>query len=269
MDYRANIVIAQSPPSLCPIVCGIYCRIFNKKLIVDAHHSAFVKPWLNVPFYFVALRFAVTVIVHNNETEKNLKKKYTGIKFFTLYDKIPEFPVSEKTQEDYFFVVLSYSSDEPLEEMFESFKSYLSKEKRKIPFRITGNYRKKKDMYYKYYDLTGIEFLGFVDNSEYEYLLTNAFGVIALSISQDVQQCASIEAIGASVPIIVTDTDTNRRLFFKGAIFTEPDRICIETAIHEFILKKEKLLEGIKEVKSFWIERWGKDFQNLIERIEE
>ena len=225
--FKPEVVIAASPPSLCPVFCGIYCKIFKKNLVVDAHNSAFQQPWISVPFYLKILQLAKVVIVHNYEYENYLKKKYANIKFIALHDKIPEFQSNEENKllkcRKYFLIVLSYSYDEPLIEIFDAIKSFLSKEHFDIIFKITGNYKKKLDLYNKYNDVDGIEFLGFVEKIKYDNLLYNAFGVIALTTSQMLQQCAGMEAIGAKVPVIVSDTDID---FCKIACYNKVVNKC-------------------------------------------
>jgi len=58
---------------------------------------------------------------------------------------------------------------------------------------------------------------------KYDNLLYNAFGVIALTTSQMLQQCAGMEAIGAKVPVIVSDTDID---FCKIACYNKVVNKC-------------------------------------------
>ena len=272
--YKPDVVFATSPPAFCPIFCWAYCKVFRKKLIVDAHNSAFTGRWISTPFYKNVLQSAFMVIVHNYEYEKYLKKKYPNIRFHTLHDKIPTFkPVNGKNGKDtdnrkHFLLPISYGYDEPVEQLFEAIESFLNRENTlNIGFKITGNYLKRKDLYERYNRVDGIEFLGFVDFNIYDNLLRNAFGVIALTTAQMVQQCAVIEAMGASVPVIVTETETNLRLFYRGAVFTKVDVSGIENAIREFVYKRPELAEGVEAVRNHWHKRWETDFEKLNRRV--
>jgi hypothetical protein len=110
--------------------------------------------------------------------------------------------------------------------------------------------------------------LGYINDVAYINFLHNAYGVVALSTLKMVQQCAAMEAIGANIPIIVTDSKTNRRLFYKGAVFTNPESLSIKKSIEDFLKMRSILHEDIKEIKSHLNEEWKNDFSELIKIIE-
>lgn len=265
-------VFAQSPPSFCPMFCWIYCKVFRRKLIVDGHNNAFDEPWISFPYYIDILSSSKMVMVHNEELEKYLKIKYSNIPFYTLPDKIPDFPLQNENiqnpQKAYFLAPLSFSPDEPFEEMFDAITLFLATMKFPMEFIITGNYMRKHEIYDKYHNVQGIRFLGYVDNPTYDNLLTNAFGVIALTKRQMTQQCAAVEAMGANVPLIVSDTDTNRRLFPQGAIITSIDRNSIKNSLEQFIRERGDLLDGIAERKKFLNRQWDEAFIGLKNHLE-
>ena len=264
---RPRMIFATSPPSLCVVVCGIYCKIARIPLIIDAHNTAFRRLWLSVPLYGTMLRMAEAVLVHNDEYTEYLRQRHAGVRFFTLHDRIPDFSKVQRDMQlshaDYFLVILSYHDDEPVGEIFEAIASFLSKHGKKIVFKITGNYRKRYDLFEEYHEIPGIEFLGFVSNADYENVLFHAFGAIAMTTSPMLQQCAVVEAMGAGVPLIGADTDTNRRILFKGAVLTAPEATHIERTIEIFIKKRSILLEEMKETRTYWKQRWEKDFMRL------
>ena len=206
-------------------------------------------------------------MVHNDELERYLKIKYRNILFYILPDKIPDFPLQNENkqypQKSYFLVPLSFAPDEPFEEMFDAITLFLVTMKYPMDFIITGNYMRKREIHDKYHSVQGIRFIGYVDNRTYDNLLTNAFGVIALTKQQMTQQCAAVEAMGAIVPLIVSDTDTNRRLFSQGAIITSIDRISIKCSLEQFIKERGVLSDGIIEMNKHWDQEWEKAFIGL------
>ena len=267
LKEKPTHVFAVSPPSFCPMICWFYCKISGIKLAVDAHNRTFSKRWISVPFIEKVLHSADIVIVHNDEFYRYLKTIFPQIRFFILQDKIPSL-LSRKEDntfisEKYFLAVLSYYDDEPVEQILIAAKKYLEVNGINIKFKLTGNYLKKKHLYRKYSSVNGIEFLGFVDQSTYNQLVVNAFGIIALTIEDMLQQCASIEAMGAGIPLIISNTDTNRRLFFKGAVITDIDPISIKRSFEIFVKDKEKLLLEMRELKIYWEEQWNKAFAKL------
>lgn len=265
---KPDIVISTSPPSFCPIICYIYCKIFRVKLIVDAHNSAFLRPWISVPLYKRIMKNASLILIHNVELYNYLARKYYGYNLFVLPDPIPNF-VNNKNQtfleidKKYFLVILSFSPDEPVELIFKSIMIFLDSFKDNIfYFYITGNYKKNLAIYNKYKDIREIQFLGFLDEKKYEQVLVNSYAVISFSTKQMVQQSAVIESLGAAVPVITENSETNRRIFKKGAILTELVENKVVEAFTELIenydrLKKEIILQK-SEYYLFWKENLNK-----------
>lgn len=271
IQINPKYVFAQSPPSFCPMFCWIYCKVFRRKLIVDGHNNAFDEPWISFPCFLYILSSSKMVLVHNDELEKYLKIKYRNIPFYILPDKIPDFPLQNENiqnpQKAYFLAPVTFSFDEPIEEMLDAIRLFLDTTKFPMEFIITGNYKIRHEIYDKYHNVQGIRFVGYVDNPTYDKLLTNAFGVIALTTRQMTQQCAAVEAMGANVPLIVSDTDTNRRLFSQGAIITSIDRNSIKNSFEQFIREKGDLLDGITERKKIWIKAWDEAFIGLKHQL--
>ena len=263
--HRPAVVFAQSPPSFCPMVCWIYCRIFGRKLVVDGHNNAFESPWIKVPLYVKTLEKSFRVLVHNDELEAELRSNYPAMPLTTLPDKIPNFPENPDAAADlpYLLVVLSYAGDEPLEVLFEAMAAYRQKTGKEIGFKITGNYKRQPQYYERYHQVDGIHFLGFVSNEQYEQELTGAMGVVALTSRQKTQQCASIEAMGAGVPQIVSETDTNSRLFFKGALIVPIESVALQDAFSEFPIRHPALRQEIVEVRDHWRLEWQQSFDAL------
>ena len=264
-------VFAQSPPSFCPMFCWIYCKVFRRKLIVDGHNNSFEEPWISFPQYIDILASSEMVMVHNDELEIDLKKMHHNISFYVLPDKIPDFPIKNDNmrnpQKACFLVPLSFSPDEPFEDLFDAITLFLVATEYPVEFVVTGDYTRKREIHDKYRNVQGIRFVGYVENRTYDDLLTNAFGVIALTKRQMTQQCAAVEAMGANVPLIVSDTGTNRRLFPQGAIITSVDRTSIKNSIERFIRERGALSDGIIEMRNHWDREWEKAFTGLKDRL--
>lgn len=268
---RPNVVFAQAPPSVCPLVCWCYCKLSGAKLVVDAHNGAFEKPWSYTPLYRTVLRSASVVLVHNHEYRNALRTKHPQFRLHTLSDKVPEFTSnispSLPNRSKYFMVVTSYSPDEPLVEMLAGIKSYLTAGSKSLSFKLTGSFGKNPQLYSIYKDVDGIEFLGYVENQVYEDLVRNAFGVMTMTTSSMLQQCACMEAVGAGIPLITSDTDTNRRMFGRGAVLVPPDRTKIQQAIPEFCARRVELFDGLRLIRKELDEEWTEQFNSLMRRL--
>jgi len=266
-----KIVFAQSPPSICANVCFLYCFLFKRKLVIDAHNGSFRKRWISVPFFITVMQRADVVLVHNDELEKSLRDSYHNINFFNLPDKIPELSVQEEPAEkskcDYLLVVLAYNYDEPVKEILMALDAFSNENKSGVSFQLTGNYKKEIELYEKYSKNSSINFTGYVSNAEYERLLMNASGVIAITTQPMLQQCALIEALGAGIPVITSETETNKRIFFKGGVFASPDSTSIKKAIINFLENKNKLKEEISELRNYWVKDWHKKYERLVDQL--
>lgn len=268
MIKRPNVVFAQAPPLFCPLTCLLYTSFFKKKIIVDCHNQFFTKLWEKTPGYSYLLRKANIVLVHNDDIYEYLSRKYIGPKFYPLPDKIVGSFKDCFIKEDkpYLLIVASYNYDEPLEMILQSAHEFL-KNNSDYVFKITGNYNYDIALYERFNRIQGIEFLGFVDNDYYDLLLRNAYAVITLSTRKMIQQCASVESLSACVPMIISDSLTNRKLFGDSVVYTECNEECIIDAFKEIISKREIYKERIVRQKEIWEEDWDNRFAKLIEII--
>lgn len=264
---KPSMVIATSPPSLCVLVCTAWCLITRTPFLIDAHNSAFVLPWISIPFYKKTLQKAQGVIVHNDEYEKFLKQRYPNIRFFVLHDRIPNFSLIKKEPLgdaiDYILVVLSYNNDEPVFEILEAIKNHIRKSDKRLIFKLTGNCAKRPDLVDTYRDISEIRFVGFVSHDAYEKLMVNAYGILAITKMPMVQQSAIMEAVGACVPVISNDSETNKRILFQGAVLAKPESRSIENALDVFIKSHSALSEEIRSLRTYWENKWEEDFERL------
>lgn len=272
IKINPDIVISTSPPSFCPIICYIYIKIFGKKMILDAHNSAFLKPWISVPFYRQIIKKATLVLIHNIELYNFIVKKYSGNNFFVLPDPLPQFVTYKQTYNEfdrkYFLVILSFSPDEPINLIFNSIMIFLSRFKSKnFHFYITGNYKKKMVIYNKYKDIQEIQFLGFIDEKKFEQFLVNSFAVISFSTKQMVQQSAVIESLGAVIPVITENSKTNQRIFTKGAILTELEESKVVEAFEKMIENHDRLKKEIIKRKSEYYLSWKENFVKFLKML--
>ena len=151
--------------------------------------------------------------------------------------------------------------------LLEGIRKFQKKNIAKIKFRITGNYKKNLYLYSEYSKDENIEFLGFVNQDEYNKLLVNAFGTISLSTRDNVQQFSVIESISALIPFISSNNLTNRELFNSKMILTENDPIKISESIELFIEDRDNLLDNVNKIKKDLVEKWETEFNNIINEL--
>lgn len=263
---KPTIVFVQNPPSIAPIVIVFFSKLLKFKTVIDSHNGAFQNPWVKVPFHNWALANAEIILVHNEILFERLKANNIlfNNNFRILNDKLSEFNsnLKEISPQKYILVVSSFSPDEPMQMLLEGINIF-SKFNNEIKFKITGDYKKNMDLYNKYSDNENINFVGFVGNNLYDYLVVNAYGIIALSTRDDVQQCALMEAVGAEIPFISSDNLANRTIFGKKMVLTKNSQISISQSISLFIKENEKLKKDILIIKKVLNEKWEMDLNNI------
>lgn len=265
LKHRPRIVFAQSGPSFCPMIVAFYCLFFKCRMVVDCHNSAFEKPWIQVPFYLRTLRNANLVLVHNDEWFDYLQSHYPDLPLVCLPDPVPEFP-EKQTTGSHVLISVSYSPDEPVREVLKGIRIYRHRGG-KLEFKITGNWRKKGKLCLQFHEVDGLEFTGFVSNERYQELLLTAVGVGAFSVRDMVQQCATVEAVGAGIPIVTSGSSTNRRLFPQGAVLSLNEPEPIANAFFELEANQEKLKREISELASCFKEDWIRRAETIRRRI--
>ena len=267
LETKPSIVFVQNPPSLAPIWVVALSKLFKFKTVIDSHNGAFENPWLRIPFHIWSLRNSTLITIHNQELYKSLvsDKNFHGINFKILNSRLSAFPgrLKNDLNEKYFLVISSFSSDEPMDILLEGIRNFCVDDTHNYKFKVTGNYKRRIEIFNKYSKENKIELLGFVEDSKYDYLLVNAFGIITLSTRDDVQQFALMEAVGAEVPFISTDNLTNQALFGNRMILTENNPVGISQSIMSFINRKKDLQKNILEIKKELNQKWKADFNHI------
>jgi hypothetical protein len=264
LKEKPNSVFVQNPPSIAPILVILFRKLVSYRVLVDSHNGAFEKKWFNFPLHKWALRNADVVTVHNRQLYEKLVKDKTlkGVNFNILNSRLTDFSYirKESQKEPYIFVVNTFSVDEPIEIVLEGIVEYCSGHNTEIIFKVSGNYEKHPAIYSKFSKHKNIEFVGFVPESMYEYLLVNSLAVMSLSTRDDVQQFALSEAVGAEVPFISNNNSTNRYLFGDKMVLTELQPVSISAGIDTFINNKKRFDSNILEIKKTISEKWQNDF---------
>lgn len=260
-----NIVIMQSPPTLTPIVIVLYSFLKKYKTVIDSHNGAFEKPWDSVPFYKWILRKADIVIVHNQQLLNKLRNNdsYRQINFKLLNSRLSDYSDIKKEVKPYTLIVSTFSGDEPMDILLEAIKIFNKDNPEVTKFMLTGNYNKKLELYNKYKNDSGIEFLGFVSNENYRQLVVNAEVLVSLSTRDDVQQFALMEAIGAETPFISNRNKTNEMLFGDNMILIDILPKDIAIGISNFFSKKEKYIKNVSLLKKQIKDNWTSDFKKI------
>ncbi|AFH50168.1 Hypothetical protein IALB_2465 [Ignavibacterium album JCM 16511] len=269
LKYRPTIVFVQNPPSFLPIIVVALSKIIKFKTAIDTHNGAFENPWIKIPLHKWSLKNADIVTIHNEILHQNLLStgKFNGINFLVINSRLSDsLEVSNRNFENYFLIISSFSSDEPIQILLEGIELFL-KNNSSFKFKVTGNYVRQIQIYKRFKTTKGIEFLGFIDDIYYLQLLSNAFGAISVSRRDDVQQFSLMECIGLGVPFISNLNKTNQLLFHNKMPLFELKPMDIANCISDFIKRKNELNENIYTLKSELLIKWEIDFNNLLSKL--
>ena len=264
---RPQVVVAQSPPSFCAMVCQIYCSLTGARLVVDGHNGAYQAPWIRVPAYPSALESAHAVFVHNQELLEPVQAILPRARLRVLYDRIPLRKMADgnggEATKAFFLVVCSYDPDEPIAEMLGAASAFVERHGTEFEFRFTGDSRKQREICELYQGRPGLIFTGFLSQADYDSMLADAFAVLCLSTDENVQQCGSIEAMAAGVPVIVSDSRTNQNIFPRGALLALNQRDSVLSKLEEMVSKRDQLRTELQSLRVERTERWKANFQDL------
>lgn len=251
------IIVRESPqvifcqnPSLVLSLFLVFLRPFLKiPVCVDAHNGGlFPKEGrssvLGAVSKFVQQRADLTIV--SNEALKE-HVDGNGGRAFVLPDKIPDFVVAGssglKGRINILFIS-SFGEDEPFMEVITAGR-WVDPD---IFIYVTGNSSK-----------SGIDPLslpkniimtGYLPEKEYLSMLCSVDATIDLTTREDCLVCGAYESLAVGKPMILSDTKALRKYFSKGTVYTENAAAGISRAISEVVVKRDKLVEEIRELKA-------------------
>lgn len=216
----ATVVVVQNPSIILALVANIFCRLFRKKLAVDAHNGGLFP--LDGKFWFLnkLAQFIVKItpltIVSNDELKKYVESE--GGRAVVVPDPLPELKPSTVNinNEVYKAVfVCTWAGDEPYVEVIEAAKSLPAG----IILYITGNHKNRvaisKDSH------PNVELTGFISDDEYVALLRSADVTIDLTTRDNCLVCGAYESVSLERPMILSDKAALKAYFNKGALYTK------------------------------------------------
>ena len=261
---RPRVIFVMNPAVFANIPVYIYCKLFRRKYIIDAHTGALKNPmWKNVQFLqkFFCRQAAFTVI-----TNQNLAQLVKSWEAKTLI--VPDVPIkcgtpTQPSLSKNFNVTLinTFATDEPIE-IFLNATTKLPD----INFYITGKINPKV------HELVAsagpnVTFTDFLPSNDYYGLLTHSDLIVVLTTIDDTMQRGAYEAIYLEKAIVTSDWNILRGNFPQGAIFVSntPENIAEgirKAQKNNVILTKEAQQLAIKKKK-----RWTQNKARIIEEL--
>jgi glycosyltransferase involved in cell wall biosynthesis len=271
---RPSIIFCQNPSIVLATILCFLKKIKNCRVVVDRHtnfkfntEKSLNPKWLI--FHLLSdftLKNADITIVTNSPLAKIVLER--GGNPFVLQDKLPDLTkpkVLPKLKGKFnFLFICSYSADEPVDIVLETFKLLPPD----YQIYITGDYTQYKNAK-NFYNYININFLGYIPENDYISYLFACDAIIILTTSPMTLNCGSYEAIAANKYQIVSDTDAIRDYFKNGCEYVKI--FDIHNVKISIMNTERRLLKGteheIEQIKSEITADWQERFTNLQEKI--
>lgn len=257
---RPQVIWVQLPQTPLLHLAYLYKVVFNRgvTIIADCHNATFRPPWIRIPGTVALLNRCGLVLVHNDWVKKQaVELGVTHEYLYVLEDPIPLVEDTTVQNQDFFphpwiLCPCSFNKDEPIQAVLESARLVPE-----ITFVLTGNTVRAKGIH----DLNNIppnvKLAGFLPTAEFDSLLCNTDVVLGLTTLEGVQLSVANEAVGVSKPMVLSNTEILKRLFYKGAVYVEPlNPQSITKGCQNALLRKNELAKEVSELRQERNQEW-------------
>jgi hypothetical protein len=277
-ENKPEVIFCQSGPMTCPLVALIYRYLFARRkrpnIVIDAHNSAFRKPWSKLKFLsrFIMNR-AIVTIVTNTELQRTILREY-NVKARVLEDPIPKFDESTSQRETdtakkwqnchhgpgfKVCVINPFTHDSPLRQILDAAVELDGI----AEFYITGDFSKADKILLRK-NSNNVILTGFLPISEYVHLLHSVDAIIDLSSDPEVMLAGAYEAVAVGKVLITSDNIPLKRYFNKGTIHVRNSGNEIKKAILRAQEHKQELEQQMHELRYQRQKEWEGKFSSLL-----
>ncbi|WP_077623339.1 glycosyltransferase [Sediminibacillus massiliensis] len=273
--HKPHTVWVQIPPSVILFAVYIYKLFYPNTVVVsDCHNGQFRDPWLNFPFAKKIInKCSNLIIVHNEDIYQQVlsMKILDESKIFILEDNLPDPDLNNErvildTDREIVLFPASFKDDEPVQELLNAAKQIPDTD-----ILITGNISGEK---LRKHSLTendipsNVKFTGWVSNEEYKDLVVKADLMLGLTLYDYIQLSVAVEGVGYEKAMVLSNTNTLRKLFSKGTIFVDNNANDIAKGIKEGLANKKELEEQMKLFKKEKKDNWKEKARGIKEIID-
>ncbi len=260
---RPRLVFASNPPTFAPLIVWFYCLIFDARYCMDSHTSAFDRVrWLRLmPLHAFLARRAIWAATTNDELTDRVNA--FGAPGISVTDIPFEFPQASYPVKDGFSVavVSSFDDDEPVAEVVEA-----ARRTSDVTFYVTGNPAKAPE------DLRAscpenVILTGYLSNEDYIGLLRSVSAIMVLTTNDLTMQRGGSEAISVERPLITSDFQVLRDIFYKGTVHVDNSPESLVSAIDQIRNDLPRYEAEMTAMKHERDERWAETRTDLLNRI--
>ncbi|QBE48641.1 glycosyltransferase [Leucobacter triazinivorans] len=214
-------------------------RSGESRLVADLHTGFFLDPkwrWASRFALGMLRRRGAVAAVTNDALRATCER--AGVEAVVLHDLIVE--RDPAPSHGYVICPLSYANDEPLTELLEAAR--LTPEVRWV---LTG----APPQALRQRAPANISFTGFVEADEFDRLVRESTGVIALTTRPHTMQRAGYEAFNAGVPQLTSDFPELRAFYGDSACYTSAAPDAIAQGARELLARHGELARRLLELR--------------------
>jgi glycosyltransferase involved in cell wall biosynthesis len=263
---RPDAVVARVTHPFCGLAAACYCAFSGAAFINDCHNGPFAQRiWRTAPFRQLnrwLFRRATLNLVHNEQLRRHVTEEL-GLRstFMVLHDAIPDRPAEPVSRLRPAAAVLgSFGEDEPVGAVLEA-----ARELPDVHFSLTGDRARAASF------IPGaprnVEFTDYLADADYDSLLAGADVAVVLSSWEHVLTCGCHEALGAGVPIVVTDSEAARDYLRGGAVFVENEPESIAAGIRSALKGADRLRAEAAELRGARQRAWAAELEQVRRSI--
>jgi glycosyltransferase involved in cell wall biosynthesis len=241
--HRPALVVAISPPFLCPLIALAWCRLHRATLVIDCHTDAFQGPrwgWSQPIGRWLARR-AHLVTLHTEEQREQVAG--WGANALLLPDDVPgpedaeRRPDQDRVHATRPVVVVAGSLDdkEPVEAAVQA--AVLLGD---VEIRMTGDVRRVPAALVQSAP-HNVVFTGWLDYPRFLGELLAADAVAAFSLDPYMMNRAAFEAVGLGRPLVLSDLPGLRGRFGDAARFCANEPEAMAAALREAVAEREEM----------------------------
>jgi hypothetical protein len=270
LHQRPEVIWVQLPPTPLLHLAHLYKVLCDRqvKIIADCHNATFRPPWIGFPGGVELLNRCDLILVHNDWVKQQaMELGVTGEGLRVLEDP-PVVVESGIPNQDIFphpwiLCPCSFNQDEPIQAVLDAAR--LAPE---ITFVLTGNSARAKGIH----DLSNlppnVKLVGFLPTAELDSLLRSTDAVLGLTKLEGIQLSAANEAVGAKKPMVISNTNVLKELFYKGAIYVDSSvPKSIAQGCQTALLQKETLTQDVGELQVERNQSWWERTQKIDKMI--
>jgi len=264
---KAKNVVVQNPSIVLALCANLFCRLFSKFLVVDAHNGGiYPLDGASRALNFIAiiiLKITPLTIVTNQALSEYVHQ--CGGHAVVVPDPLPD--LAKIKQQDNtgisLLFICTWAIDEPYEEVIKA-ASILPQD---YTLYISGKFSKGLDEGEIVSLSKNIHLTGFLTDKEYNELLNKVDITLDLTTRDDCLVCGAYESVALGKPMILSDTSALREYFYKGAIFTDNTAENIAEKVIEIVRNNKIYTEEVTELKNEINLEWVKYKDHLLSKM--